>query len=232
MDFVKPGESSSVLAMPKKLVTCKAGDLVLWDSRTVHCNTPALSTPITPGNRLLRACAYVCMTPKAWADERTLEDRRKGYEIRVTTSHWPHTDVMGFGWARPGPLSYAEAGAGISSLVVASLLIACRMVQALQQGKSARKPVMQALTFIKSTEQPPLVFVPLAQEEESQQHGGGRNSGASTRGVDRPSPSEAGGWQGPCPSIQHQYNSNNVGHAHRCVEPTVSSCCSWEAFGG
>merc|ERR1712176_390145 len=26
----------------KILVCCKAGDLVLWDSRTIHCNSPAL----------------------------------------------------------------------------------------------------------------------------------------------------------------------------------------------
>ena len=28
----------------KILVTAKAGDLILWDSRTVHCNTPGLHT--------------------------------------------------------------------------------------------------------------------------------------------------------------------------------------------
>mmetsp|Transcript_11874 Transcript_11874/g.21703 ORF Transcript_11874/g.21703 Transcript_11874/m.21703 type:complete len:351 (-) Transcript_11874:124-1176(-) len=108
-DFVVPGDSSSVMSMPKRLVTSRAGDLILWDSRTVHCNTPAVSTPTAPGSRLLRACVYVCMTPKAWADKRTLEDRRKGYEIRVTTSHWPHTSVMGLGWGRPGPLAYEDA---------------------------------------------------------------------------------------------------------------------------
>ena len=29
------------------LVRCKAGDLCLWDSRTVHCNTPAMDAPNT-----------------------------------------------------------------------------------------------------------------------------------------------------------------------------------------
>merc|ERR1712154_110905 len=26
----------------KLLICCKAGDLVLWDSRTIHCNSPSL----------------------------------------------------------------------------------------------------------------------------------------------------------------------------------------------
>ena len=28
-----------------KLVTCKAGGLVRWDSRTIHCTSPAVETP-------------------------------------------------------------------------------------------------------------------------------------------------------------------------------------------
>eukprot|EP00403_Amphidinium_massartii_P039284 CAMPEP_0178439462 /NCGR_PEP_ID=MMETSP0689_2-20121128/36171_1 /TAXON_ID=160604 /ORGANISM="Amphidinium massartii, Strain CS-259" /LENGTH=347 /DNA_ID=CAMNT_0020061997 /DNA_START=51 /DNA_END=1094 /DNA_ORIENTATION=- len=108
-DFVPCNEASSVIQMKKRLVSCKAGDLVLWDSRCVHCNTPALCAPTAPGSRLLRVCVYVCMTPRAWASPQTLSDRRRAYEIRASTSHWPHTNCMGFGWSRPGPLSYDEA---------------------------------------------------------------------------------------------------------------------------
>ncbi len=39
------------------LVCCKAGDLVLWDSRTVHCNTPALVAPREPRPEKVTAAA-------------------------------------------------------------------------------------------------------------------------------------------------------------------------------
>ncbi|CAJ1353686.1 unnamed protein product [Effrenium voratum] len=79
------------------------------DSRCLHCNTPASALPDRPRDELLRACVYVCMTPKAWCPEKALEQRRKGYELRVTTSHWPHRHVMGFGWAKAGRLCLEEA---------------------------------------------------------------------------------------------------------------------------
>lgn len=75
------------------LVGCKAGDLVLWDSRTIHCNTPGLATPPLPaeGERpdLLRAVAYVCMVPREKADAKALSSRAAAVAGRITTSHWP-----------------------------------------------------------------------------------------------------------------------------------------------
>lgn len=49
-----------------KLVCCSAGDLVLWDSRTVHCNSPALEPDAQQQAvpDFIRAVAYVCMTPR------------------------------------------------------------------------------------------------------------------------------------------------------------------------
>mmetsp|Transcript_12203 Transcript_12203/g.14740 ORF Transcript_12203/g.14740 Transcript_12203/m.14740 type:complete len:436 (+) Transcript_12203:103-1410(+) len=82
-----PGYST----MRRKLVCCEPGDLILWDSRTIHCNTPAthVKEPHNP-NELLRAVAYVCMTPRQMASDQVLEMRRTAYNYRVTTSHWPH----------------------------------------------------------------------------------------------------------------------------------------------
>ena len=81
-----------------RLVVAKAGDLLLWDSRCVHANTPALEAPsdaTCPPGELLRAVAYVCMTPKRMAPEEVLERRRRAFDRRITTSHWPH--VLGEG---------------------------------------------------------------------------------------------------------------------------------------
>ncbi len=61
--------------------TTQRSDLLLWDSRTVHCNTPALSQseffslPIeeqlqqaaAQPRELIRLCSYVCMVPRSHA---------------------------------------------------------------------------------------------------------------------------------------------------------------------
>ena len=77
-----------------RLVTCLAGDLLLWDSRTIHCNTPALVEPTAqlgyPEDSLLRAVTYVCMTPRSKASYSVLRARRRAFAAGVGTSHWPH----------------------------------------------------------------------------------------------------------------------------------------------
>jgi hypothetical protein len=77
--------------MHRKLVCCEPGDLILWDSRTIHCNTPA-HEPLQDHdpNELLRAVGYVCMTPRSMATPEVLAMRKEAYNYEVTTSHWPH----------------------------------------------------------------------------------------------------------------------------------------------
>ena len=90
------------------LVGAKAGDAILWDSRTIHCNTPALtaaSTVIGQDSReehkeIIRLCAYVCMMPRSLASEEVLESRKLGFISRVGTSHWPTKEA---GHCTPGP---------------------------------------------------------------------------------------------------------------------------------
>eukprot|EP00698_Gefionella_okellyi_P005077 TRINITY_DN14668_c0_g1_i1.p1 TRINITY_DN14668_c0_g1~~TRINITY_DN14668_c0_g1_i1.p1 ORF type:complete len:345 (+),score=40.96 TRINITY_DN14668_c0_g1_i1:83-1117(+) len=98
-DFVRlPAEHELLQQIRPRLVKAKAGDLILWDSRTVHCNTPALKDPVhkagTPWE-LQRAVCYVCMTPLSkvpTGPERALflKVREKGYNSWHTTNHWPH----------------------------------------------------------------------------------------------------------------------------------------------
>jgi hypothetical protein len=78
--------------LERRLVCCEAGDLILWDSRTIHCNTPAPKPDLLfhEPKELLRAVGYVCMTPRSFAPRDVLELRREGYSYGVTTSHWPH----------------------------------------------------------------------------------------------------------------------------------------------
>jgi len=102
--------------LPQKLVTCEAGDLILWDSRLVHANAPAPQEPVGPADRLLRAVAYVCMVPQAFASSAIREGRRAAYEHGFVTSHWPQKLDLG-----PGPAgvkrSLAEASEDVRALV-------------------------------------------------------------------------------------------------------------------
>ena len=70
---------------------CQAGDMVLWDSRTIHCNTSSLVSPTSLSkNKLLRAVGYVCMTPTSKATHEVIEKRRLIFELGDGTTHWPH----------------------------------------------------------------------------------------------------------------------------------------------
>ena len=100
-DFVAVGAGDAVLAAGGRLVCAGPGDLLLWDSRTVHCNAPALApAPRAPGGRgaappargwaPIRMAGYVCMTPAAWAAPETLEERWRAFADHATTTHWPH----------------------------------------------------------------------------------------------------------------------------------------------
>jgi hypothetical protein len=53
---------------------------VLWDDRTLHCNAPGVGeAPATA--ELLRACCYVCMTPKANASPEVIAGRHRAVEL-------------------------------------------------------------------------------------------------------------------------------------------------------
>lgn len=89
-DFVMCPEFDPIINKGKRLITCLAGDLVLWDSRTLHCNTPALVHPTNSPNQLLRQVAYVCMTPKNLASVGVIRCRCRGALQNIGTNHWPH----------------------------------------------------------------------------------------------------------------------------------------------
>lgn len=75
-----------------RLVCAEAGDLILWDSRTVHCSTQPLveDQGLLRSNDLIRAVAYVSMTPAAWCSDEVVIQRSAAFERAVTCSHWPH----------------------------------------------------------------------------------------------------------------------------------------------
>jgi len=97
-----PSPGINPLCRHPKLVRCLAGDLVLWDSRTVHCNTPALfdSLEVPPtgaahssathrSDRLLRVAVYVCMLPAHTLSAEARDLRRLAFAAHIGTTHWP-----------------------------------------------------------------------------------------------------------------------------------------------
>ncbi len=71
---------------PHKIM-CKKGDLVLWDSRTIHCGVE----PQKKRKELnFRAVVYCCYTPKEWSTPSSIAKKRKAFIEGRTTSHYPH----------------------------------------------------------------------------------------------------------------------------------------------
>eukprot|EP00930_Biecheleria_cincta_P097960 TRINITY_DN89641_c0_g1_i1.p1 TRINITY_DN89641_c0_g1~~TRINITY_DN89641_c0_g1_i1.p1 ORF type:complete len:414 (-),score=56.32 TRINITY_DN89641_c0_g1_i1:203-1315(-) len=120
VDYVQLEYHSPALqGVTKRLVTCAAGDLVLWDSRTIHCNSPAKEEPVSRPNELLRSVGYVCMTPTRFANQQVIAERRNMFQQHIGGTHWPHEVHMGSCAAAPNR-SLAGAGADIVALVEGS----------------------------------------------------------------------------------------------------------------
>lgn len=86
-------------------VLANAGDLVLWDSRTMHCGVESLRERAEPN---YRAVVYCCMTPRSKATQKIQQRRNKMFDEGRMSTHLPHGPRM-FGknprtYGRPVPL--------------------------------------------------------------------------------------------------------------------------------
>ena len=76
-------------------VECKAGDFVLWNHSTFHCNTYASKNILR--NRIERVVAYVCIIPLNLVNEKNREKlmkrRRLVAAYGCTTGHNPYTCI-------------------------------------------------------------------------------------------------------------------------------------------
>lgn len=60
------------------------GSVILWDSRTVHW-----AARPSKGQTHCRMAVYLCYVPRSHAIRKDLEKKRKAFEDRRMTSHWP-----------------------------------------------------------------------------------------------------------------------------------------------
>jgi hypothetical protein len=74
-------------------VCAQAGDMVLWDSRVIHCNAPPTTAhPLPKDGSILpprRLVAYVCMTPMSRLTPDLIGKRQEAFRHGHTSSHWP-----------------------------------------------------------------------------------------------------------------------------------------------
>lgn len=64
-----------------------AGDLLLWDSRTIHCSAPGTKVPESSGH-LLRAASLVCMMPRSKSNAGVIAKRKEAVEALTSTTNW------------------------------------------------------------------------------------------------------------------------------------------------
>ncbi len=89
--FRFPADDPRLAATPPIMAHLEAGDMMLWDSRTVHCSSPGIE-PAPPSNpnepSLIRAASLVCMMPKARASDEVLAQRRAAVPTLTSTTNW------------------------------------------------------------------------------------------------------------------------------------------------
>ncbi len=70
-------------------VCADIGDLILWDSRTIHYGTE----PTELSNQI-RTVIYAAYTPARLASQESLERKRKIFKSWGGTTHWPHDNIV------------------------------------------------------------------------------------------------------------------------------------------
>jgi hypothetical protein len=86
--FRFPSDDPMLLGTPPIMCHMEAGDILLWDSRTIHCSSASLESPDKAEPALMRAVSLVCMMPRKLTAPEVLEQRRKAVERVISTTNW------------------------------------------------------------------------------------------------------------------------------------------------
>lgn len=92
MNLEKIGETTK-----PRLVISKKGDLCLWDSRTIHCNSSGRGLAQVPDGEnpeFMRIACYICMGPTSKSNGMELKERLSAYRDHLTSTHWPHDFLL------------------------------------------------------------------------------------------------------------------------------------------
>ena len=87
--FRFPADDPQLLETPPIMCHLEAGDMLLWDSRTIHCSSPGDGSPTGAGpNELVRAASLVCMMPRSRSNDQVIAKRRAALSGRISTTNW------------------------------------------------------------------------------------------------------------------------------------------------
>ncbi len=85
--FRFPADDPMLAGTPPIMCAMEAGDLLLWDSRTIHCSSPGMEAPQAKPE-LMRAVSLVCMMPKRLSPPEVIAQRRRAVEGVTSTTNW------------------------------------------------------------------------------------------------------------------------------------------------
>ena len=85
--FRFPNDDENLVQNQPIMCHMEAGDLLLWDSRTIHCSAPSLTTP-SRDNELLRAASLICMMPRSKSNEDVISRRKAAVSKLTSTTNW------------------------------------------------------------------------------------------------------------------------------------------------
>jgi hypothetical protein len=85
--FRFPSDDPLLSGTPPIMCHLEPGDMLLWDSRTIHCSSGSLEPP-EPRAELMRAVSLVCMMPRRLTPPAVLEQRKHAVEAVISTTNW------------------------------------------------------------------------------------------------------------------------------------------------
>ena len=69
-------------------VLAEPGDLIMWDSRTIHWGGEP-----TDKSDTIRTVIYAAYAPVELASEEALKEKQRVFEANGATTHWPHANI-------------------------------------------------------------------------------------------------------------------------------------------
>ena len=85
--FRFPNDDPGLKTTEPVMAEMEAGDLLLWDSRTIHCSAPGIKEPES-NEQLLRAASLVCMMPTSKSNPAVIAKRKAAVETLTSTTNW------------------------------------------------------------------------------------------------------------------------------------------------
>merc|ERR1712151_181252 len=105
-DFCVLAKTDPLQTEERRLLLAEPGDLILWDSRTVHGGRVGTGQGAAATGELARMAVGVAMTERRRASDEVQRRRREGFDNGETFNHCPHEAGTSSGTV-PGRFSHS-----------------------------------------------------------------------------------------------------------------------------